>query len=496
MTEDESVSEYNERVLEIANDSLLLGEKKPESKIIRKVLRSLQRKFDMKVIAIEEAQDITNLKLDELFGSLLTFEMTIFDRESKKGKGVAFKSAYEQKTPVNQSDNEVNPDESIALLTKQFSKMVRKFKRMNIAGPTAKPGRKDGENFTRKVECPTFLRRQKKNYYATLSDENSDDNEVDHGLNAFTTCITEINLDHIKAKTETTCTIAITNPSARSFRWTCYYCGRKGHIRPFCYRLQRDKRVQTSENCKIAFTSVQTTNDAWYFDSGCSRHMTVMETINVVVNDFESTVNQINDENDETLNIPMDNSSCPMEVPKADTLMDGTGINSEKISKKVIVDNLEFVPSAYVKKNHPSSSIIGDPSAGIITREKEKVDYLKMIADLCYTSTIKPSSVDISLKDEYWINAIQEELLKYRRNNVWTLVLKPEGANIIGTKWIFKNKIDEVECVAKNKARLMAQGYAQVEGVDFDETFAPVTGLKHLLLQNNVFFEMMKFFLR
>ena len=64
MTEDESVSEYNERVLEIANDSLLLGEKKPESKIIRKVLRSLQRKFDMKVIAIEEAQDITTLKLD------------------------------------------------------------------------------------------------------------------------------------------------------------------------------------------------------------------------------------------------------------------------------------------------------------------------------------------------------------------------------------------------------------------------------------------------
>ncbi|KAL0539488.1 hypothetical protein IC582_023702 [Cucumis melo] len=328
---------------------------------------------------------------------------------------------------------------------------------MNIAGPTAKLGRKDGENFTRKIdelsnrrngdhekkteeversfrcrecegfnhykaECPTFLRRQKKNYYATLSDEDSDDNEVDHGLNVFTTCITKINLDDsecsdkdenedltfeelkmlrkedsearaiqkeriqdlmeenerlmgvisslkiklkkvqskydqtiksikmlnsgtenldsilnsgqnssskyglgfdaslrnvkstsevkfvfaaVKAKTEITCTTAITNPSARSFRWTCYYRGRKGHIRPFCYKLQRDKRyqqkrefeshknkssfakhnrsirkthmvwrVKTSENCKIAFTTVQTTNDAWYFDSGCSRHMT------------------------------------------------------------------------------------------------------------------------------------------------------------------------------------------------------------------------------
>ena len=62
MTEDESVSEYNERVLEIANDSLLLGEKIPESKIVRKVLRSLPRKFDMKVTAIEEAQDIKIFK--------------------------------------------------------------------------------------------------------------------------------------------------------------------------------------------------------------------------------------------------------------------------------------------------------------------------------------------------------------------------------------------------------------------------------------------------
>ncbi|KAA0032128.1 gag-pol polyprotein [Cucumis melo var. makuwa] len=85
MTEDESASKYNERVLEIANDSLLRSEKIPESKIVRKVLRSLPRKFDMKVTAIEEAQDITTLKLDELFGSLLTFEMAISNRESKKG---------------------------------------------------------------------------------------------------------------------------------------------------------------------------------------------------------------------------------------------------------------------------------------------------------------------------------------------------------------------------------------------------------------------------
>jgi len=125
------------RVLEIANESLLLGEKIPDYKIVRKVLRSLPRKFDMKVIAIKEAHDITTLKLDELFGSLLTFEMAISDRENKKGKGIAFESIYEKEAIVNHSDNEANMDESIALLTKQFSKVVKKFQNMNISGSNA-----------------------------------------------------------------------------------------------------------------------------------------------------------------------------------------------------------------------------------------------------------------------------------------------------------------------------------------------------------------------
>ncbi|KAA0047108.1 gag-proteinase polyprotein [Cucumis melo var. makuwa] len=225
VTEDELVSKYNERVLEITNGSLLLGEKISESKIVRKVLCCLPRNFDMKVIAIEEVQDIATLKL-ELFGSLLTFEIAMSNRESKKCKGIAFKSVYEQETTVNEFDNEVNQDESIALLTKQFSKMAKKFKSMNTAGTTVKTGRHAGEYSTRKVndfsykrnsdhgkkkkdvgrscrECegfghyqaeyPTYLRRQKNNYYAILSDEYTNDDEVDHGMNVFTACITEIN---------------------------------------------------------------------------------------------------------------------------------------------------------------------------------------------------------------------------------------------------------------------------------------------------------------
>ncbi|KAL0537384.1 hypothetical protein IC582_026362 [Cucumis melo] len=141
-----------------------------------------------------------------------------------------------------------------------------------------------------------------------------------------------------------------------------------------------------------------------------------------------------------------------------------------------------LVPSTHVKKNHPSSSIIGDPLARITTRRKEKVDYTKMIVDLCYVSAIEPTSIENALKDEYSINVMQEELLQFKRNNVWTLVPKPNGATVIGTKWIFKNKTDESRSIIRNKACLVAQGYAQVEGVDFDETFAPLARLEAIRL--------------
>ncbi|KAA0037650.1 gag-pol polyprotein [Cucumis melo var. makuwa] len=206
-----------------------------------------------------------------------------------------------------------------------------------------------------------------------------------------------------------------------------------------------------------------------------------METINVVVNDFESNVNQFNIEDDETHVTPEVTSTPLDEMPKGESQLDSAKTDSS-ITDEVINNETVLVPSAYVKKNHPSSSIIGDPSAGITTKRKEKVDYTKMIADLCYVSAIEPTSVENAFKDEYWINAMQEELLQFKRNNVWTMVPKPDGANVIGTKWIFKNKTDESGSIIRNKARLIAQGYAQVEGVDFDETFALVARLEAIRL--------------
>ncbi|CAM8954199.1 unnamed protein product [Rhodiola kirilowii] len=77
---------------------------------------------------------------------------------------------------------------------------------------------------------------------------------------------------------------------------------------------------------------------------------------------------------------------------------------------------------------------------------------------------------------------MQEELGEFQRNDVWDLVPHPDNVNVICTKWIYKNKSDEQGYITRNKARLVAQGYTQIEGVDFDETFAPVARLEAIRL--------------
>ena len=86
--------------------------------------------------------------------------------------------------------------------------------------------------------------------------------------------------------------------------------------------------------------------------------------------------------------------------------------------------------------------------------------------------------VEEALEDLDWINTMHEELRNFESNQVWTLVEKPDNNhNVIGTKWVFRNKRDEDGQVVRNKARLVAQGYTQVEGMDYGETYAPVARL-------------------
>jgi vacuolar-type H+-ATPase catalytic subunit A/Vma1 len=90
---------------------------------------------------------------------------------------------------------------------------------------------------------------------------------------------------------------------------------------------------------------------------------------------------------------------------------------------------------------------------------------------------MEPVKIEKALGDEDWVMAIQEELNNFERNQVWTLVERPK-MNVISTKWVFRNKQDKNRVVTRNKARLVAQRFTQVEGFDFEETYAPVARLE------------------
>jgi len=108
------------------------------------------------------------------------------------------------------------------------------------------------------------------------------------------------------------------------------------------------------------------------------------------------------------------------------------------------------------------------------TRSKVKNYY----AFYTFLSNIEQKNVHEALADSDWVTAIQEELHQFERNKVWHLEPRPKDRSIIDTKWVLKNKLDEFETITRNKARLVVQGCNQEEGIDYEETFAPVAKIE------------------
>nr|GEX16380.1 retrotransposon protein, putative, unclassified [Tanacetum cinerariifolium] len=124
-------------------------------------------------------------------------------------------------------------------------------------------------------------------------------------------------------------------------------------------------------------------------------------------------------------------------------------------------------------------NIIGNPGEGMLTKSMAAM-LIAASASEClfanFLSKIEPKKVSEALKHPGWIDAMQEELNQFYKNKVWTLVPLLYGKITIGSKWVFRNKKDEHGTTTKNKARLVAHGYSQEEGIDYDETFTPVNG--------------------
>ncbi|GJY51475.1 ribonuclease H-like domain-containing protein [Tanacetum coccineum] len=168
-------------------------------------------------------------------------------------------------------------------------------------------------------------------------------------------------------------------------------------------------------------------------------------------------------------------------------------VNAASIEDNVVDENIVYecaddliylifspVPTTRIHKDRPLNQVIGDFQSTTQTRRMTKnlEEYgfvsttlkqrtrhkdLQNCLFACFLSQEEPKKVVQVLKDPSWIEAMQEELLQFKLQEVWTLVELPNGKRAIGTKWVFRNKKDEKGIVINNKARLVAQGYTQEE---------------------------------
>ncbi|GKE00405.1 putative ribonuclease H-like domain-containing protein, partial [Tanacetum coccineum] len=149
------------------------------------------------------------------------------------------------------------------------------------------------------------------------------------------------------------------------------------------------------------------------------------------------------------------------------------------LAPTIVVDP---VPTRRVHTVHPISQLIGDITSPVLTRgtlKKSKFGESALAGYVHdqqrnnhtdYPKVLLQAIVAQALNDPDWVEAMQEEMQQFVNQDVWKLVPLPEGKTAIGTKWILKNKRDARGIVVRNKARLVAQGHMQEEGIDYDES--------------------------
>ncbi|GJY01891.1 retrovirus-related pol polyprotein from transposon TNT 1-94 [Tanacetum coccineum] len=258
-----------------------------------------------------------------------------------------------------------------------------------------------------------------------------------------------------------------------------------------------EDEMEKDETCLVAQApdeiclGINLEPDEWIKDSGCSKHMTGNRKLfssykaynggnvifgsnlrgkiigkgqicdnkcKVIFTEHDSEI--IKDEKvivEESLNVTFDETPPS---PKTSPLEDDELVKEEaiEVSKtKTIGNDLEDIS---LENNQ------------IINIKESKTHPLKTL--------LEPKNINEALKDENWVMAMQEELNQFKTNEVWELVPNPMDMTIIGTKWVYRNKLDENGVITRNKARLVAKGYNQQEGIDYDETYAPIARLESI----------------
>nr|GEW32354.1 retrovirus-related Pol polyprotein from transposon TNT 1-94 [Tanacetum cinerariifolium] len=436
ISEDESIDSAFARLNTIITSLKALDEGYSSKNYVRKFLRALHPKWRAKVKAIEEWKDLTSLSLDELIGNLKVHEM-IIKKDFKIVKSKVERKSLASKAKKESSDEECSTsgceDEEYVMAVRDFKKF---FKRR---GRFVRQPRNDKTTFQRTRD---------------LKNGKSD----------------------IK----------------------CFRCGDPNHLIRECSKPLKDKNQRAfvggswsdsgKEDDEKICLGVDLEPGKWIKDSGCSKNITGNRKLfssykaynggNVI---FGSNLRG-NIIGKESLSVTFDETHLPSKTsPLVDDDLDEEKAirETEKKNLENVVEDetLEIDEIVNIKesRNHPLENVIGNLSQRTLRLQTQNQSNF-----FCFIYTIEPKNVNEALGDESWIVAMQEELNQFIANDVWELVPEPRNMTIIGTKWVFRNKLDENGVVSRNKARLVAQGNNQQEGIDYDETYAPIVRLESI----------------
>ncbi|GJX67147.1 retrovirus-related pol polyprotein from transposon TNT 1-94 [Tanacetum coccineum] len=312
----------------------------------------------------------------------------------------------------------------------------------------------------------------------------------------------------------------------------CFRCGDPNHLIGECLKPPRDKNQRAfvggswsdsgeendekiqDETCLVAQApnemclGVDLEPDEWIKDSGCSKHMTGNRKLfstykaynggnvifgsnlrgNIIGKGYSQNskaniiLNKHTRKLEESLNVTFNETSPPS---KTSPLVDDDLVKEEaiKVTEKKNLENdivdetleIDEVVNIMESKNHLLENVIRNLNQRTLMSQAQNQSNF-----FYFISTIEPKNVNEALGDESWIVAMQEELNQFVANDILELVPHPRNMTIIGTKWVFRNKLDENSVVSRNNAKLVAQGYNQQEGIDYDETYAPIARLESI----------------
>ncbi|GJX60399.1 ribonuclease H-like domain-containing protein [Tanacetum coccineum] len=194
--------------------------------------------------------------------------------------------------------------------------------------------------------------------------------------------------------------------------------------------------------------------------------------------------------------LPEVNTATPEDLVGPSPASEDSHVEDQEIELGNIPQSYEVptTPHTRIHKDHPIEHVIGDVQSSVQTRRMKtsysEKGFLSAIYEgkshqdlhtclfVCFLSQEEPKRISQALRDPAWVEAMQEELLQFKLQKVWILVDLPKGHRAIGTKWVYRNKKDKRGIVIRNKARLVAQGHTQEEGIDYDEVFAPVARIE------------------